>query len=68
MEDKDKIVRKDDKTNSYVNGRGEALKFTDKSMSVYSTTPDNKNHAAIHINRDEENETFTITTHNEEKS
>ncbi len=52
-DDKDRIVRKDEKTNSYVNGRGEALKFTEKSMSIYSTTPD-KPHAATHINIDNE--------------
>lgn len=61
-DDKDKIVRKDEKTNSYVNGRGEALKFTEKSMSIYSTTPD-KPHAATHINIDNEKGTFTVTTH-----
>ena len=63
-EDKDRIVRFDEKTNSYVNARGEALKFTPNSMSMYSNTPD-KPHAATHINVDHENGTFTVTTHEE---
>lgn len=67
-DDKDKIVRYDYKTDSYVNGRGEALKFTPKSMSIYSNTPD-KPHSAAHINVDHEKGTFTLTTHDEgEKS
>ena len=63
-DDKDRIVRYDERTNSYVNGRGEALKFTPNSMSIYSDTPD-KPHAATHINYDEEKGTFTVTTHEE---
>ncbi|MBQ3020936.1 MAG: hypothetical protein IJD92_01770 [Bacilli bacterium] len=66
-DDKDKIVSKDNKTNSYINGRGESLKFTEKSMSIYSDTPDKK-HAATHVNIDHEKRTFTVKNHDENKS
>jgi hypothetical protein len=46
--DKDKIVSYDSTTNFYINGRGEALKFTKGSTSIYSTTP-NKPHDGTHI-------------------
>ncbi len=67
MKDKDKIVRKDEETRSYVNGRGEALKFTKKSVSIYSDTPDQK-HIGTHINYDEKNGTLRVKTHNEDYS
>lgn len=67
MSDKDKIINKNTTTNSYVNGRGEHLKFTNKSMSIYSNDPRNP-HAATHINVNHEKSTFTVTTHNENKT
>ena len=51
--DKDKIVDKDVKTSSFINGRGEALKFTKKSMSIYSNTPD-KPHDGVYLNYEKE--------------
>lgn len=63
-DDKDKIVKYDEKTNSYINGRGEALKFTPNSMSMYTNAPD-KPHGATHLNIDHEKGTFTLTTHKE---
>lgn len=66
-DDKDKIIGKDMKTGSFVNGRGEALKFTKKSMSIYSNTPD-KPHDGMHLNYDKDGKTLTITTHNKDKS
>lgn len=64
--DKDRVVSYDTKTSSYVNGRGEALKFTNdyNSMSIYSKTPDQP-HSGVHVNIDRDNDTFTVTTHDE---
>lgn len=66
-DDKDKIVGKDGKTGSFVNERGEALKFTKKSMSIYSNTPDEP-HDGIHLNYDEDGKTLIMTTHNKDKT
>lgn len=67
MADNDKIVGKNSTTNSYVNGRGEHLKFTNKSMSIYSSDPRGP-HSATHINVDHNKGTFTVNSHNESKS
>lgn len=60
--DKDKIVSYDSTTNFYINGRGEALKFTKGSTSIYSTTP-NKPHDGTHIKYKAETKKITVTTH-----
>lgn len=67
MADNDKIVGKDASTNSYFNGNGEHLKFTESSMSIYSNDP-REPHSAMHLNVDHDKGTFTVTTHNEDKS
>ena len=67
MSDDDKIVEKNSTTNSYVNGRGEHLKFTNNSMSIYSDDP-REPHSGVHINLDHDEGTFTVTTHNEDRT
>lgn len=67
MSDNDKIVGKNTTINSYVNGSGEHLKFTNKSMSIYSNDP-REPHAGTHINIDHDKGTFTVTTHNEDRT
>ena len=62
--DKDKIAYYDEKTKSYVNERGEALKFTKNSMSIYSKTPDNP-HAGLHLDYNNDSKQITVTTHDE---
>ncbi len=66
-DDKDKIIGKDPKTGSFINERGEALKFTKKSMSIYSNTPD-KPHDGVHLNYDKDGKILTMTTHNKDKT
>lgn len=67
MADKDRIVGKNETTNSYVNGRGEHLKFTNNSIGIYDKDPRGP-HAGTHINIDHEKGTFTVTTHNEDRT
>ncbi|MCR5224047.1 MAG: hypothetical protein K6C11_02755 [Bacilli bacterium] len=47
----DEIIRYDEKTKSYVNEKGEALKFTPNSMSLYSNTPDEPHDKSLHIDK-----------------
>lgn len=61
MADKGKITGKNNITNSFVNGNGEHLKFTNKSVSIYSNDP-RSDHSSTHINVDHNKGTVTVNT------
>ena len=56
----DKIIRYDEKTKSYVNEKGEALKFTPNSMSVYSNTPDKPHDKSLHIDKTADPDVYRV--------
>lgn len=64
MEDKDKIIEKNTTTKSYVNEKGEHLKFTDNAMSIYSNDP-REPHSSVHLEIKHDEGTFEVRTKDE---